>query len=217
MDENQKLLDANSRATLAPLLVGAWLRSGDLEKARAAVQGTELVDDDETQGWLALYDGDLLTARKRLVRAETRRPELVDALGLLARARIDHSLGLGQAFLLLAKRDTVAAALRFAALADSTGDAAPALLSLAARLENNHRNNAHAVALWERIIKSFPKSPEAPEALLTWARQLAVSGDLVTAVTRYETLLVDYPDSALLPQGRRELEKVKEKQKGGGK
>ncbi len=209
LDANSKSLDAATRALIAQSLVGAWLRSGDVEKARAAVEGSELADDDETMGWLALYDGDLVTARKRLVRAETRRPELVDALGLLARARTERSIGLGQAFLLLAKRDTLGAALRFASLADSTGDAAPALLAVAARLEYARPASKRSMAIWDRIVSAYPKSPEAPEALLGAARALRDAGDKAAAITRYETLLVDYPESALLPQGRRELEQLK--------
>ncbi|MCC6243783.1 MAG: tetratricopeptide repeat protein, partial [Gemmatimonadaceae bacterium] len=194
---------------IAQSLVTAWLRVGDVEKARQAVQGSDLLDDDETMGWLALYDGDLVSARKRLARAETRRPELVDALGLLSRARVDRSPALGAAFLMLAKRDTAAAAAAFAVLADSIGDAAPALLALSARLAYSMRSHAQAMTLWDRIIKDFPKSPEAPEALLASARALRAAGNNAAAMTRLETLLIDYPDSALLPQGRRELEQLK--------
>jgi len=208
LENNRTMLDATARAAIAQSLVGAWLRSGDVEKARETVQGADLVDDDETLGWLALYDGDLVGARRRLVRAETKRPELVDALGLLARIRLEQSAGLGQAFLMLARRDTSAAAARFAQLADSTGDAAPALLSLAARLEYGRPANPRAMVLWDRIVKDFPKSPEAPEALLASARALRAAGDTVGATRRYESLLIDYPDSALLPQGRRELQQM---------
>ncbi len=209
LDENARYLDATSRAAIAQTLVTAWLRSGDVEKARDAVKASDLEDDDETMGWLALYDGDLVTARKRLVRAETRRPELVDALGLLSRTRLERSPGMGQAFLLLARRDTVGAAQRFAALADSTGDAAPAFLSLAARLERSRQGGTRSLALWDRIVRDFPTSPEAPEALLASARALRDAGDKNGAITRYESLLIDYPESALLPQGRRELELLK--------
>lgn len=209
LDENMKYLDASTRALIAQSLVGAWLRSGDVEKAREAVKGSDLMDDDETMGWLALYEGDLVSSRKRLVRAETRRPELVDALGLLARTRVDQSKGLGQAFLLLARRDTLGAAARFAVLADSLGDAAPALLAMAARLEYSRPATKKSLALWDRVIKSYPKSPEAPEALLSSARALRTAGDKVGATTRYESLLIDYPESALLPQARRELEQLK--------
>lgn len=208
LESNRALLDATARAAIAQSLVGAWLRSGDVEKARATVQGADLIDDDETMGWLALYDGDLVGARRRLVRAETKRPELVDALGLLARIRLEQSPGLGQAFLLLARRDTLAAAARFAQLADSAGEAAPALLSLAARLEYGRPANPRSMVLWDRIVKDFPKSPEAPEALLASARALRAAGDTAGASRRYESLLIDYPESALLPQGRRELQQL---------
>lgn len=209
LEENARYLDAPARAAITQSLVGAWLRSGDVEKARDAVKGSDLDDDDETMGWLALYDGDLVVARKRLVRAETRRPELVDALGLLARTRLDRSPGLGQAFLSLAKRDTLAAARSFTALADSVGDAAPALLSLAARLEYARPATKRSLALWARIVKDHPRSPEAPEALLASARALRDGGDKIGAIARYEALLIDYPESALLPQGRRELGQLK--------
>lgn len=214
LDAAARGLDEGTRAMLARPLVGAWLRAGDLDRARAAVVGSDLGDDDETAGWLALYEGDLATARKRLVRAETRRAELVDALGLLARTRVDKSPALGRAFLALARRDSAAASAQFVAIADSAtsgsalsvGDAAPALLALAARLV---APGPGAMVLWERIVRQFPKSPEAPESLLASARAMREAGNRAGAITRLETLLVEYPESALLPQARRDLERMK--------
>lgn len=199
------LLDDLARAAMARPLVSAYLRAGDLARAKASIKGTDLEDDDETVGWFALYEGDLVTARKRLVRAATQRGELVDALGLLARTRVEQSPGLGAAFLALARRDTVTAAARFVAVADSVGAAAPAMLAMAARLSPR----AGAMTLWDRIIATWPKSPEAPESLLASARALRDTGDTVGATTRLETLLVEYATSALAPQARRELERLK--------
>ena len=218
LDENSKSLDDQARADMARPLVAAWLRAGDLERAKASMSAGDLADDDETAGWMALYDGDLVLARKRLVRAETKRPELVDALGLLARTRLERSPSLGQAFLLLARRDSAAAAIRFTALADSVGDAAPAFLAQAARIEaarvsltsgGQRSVPPRALALWDRIITNYPRSPEAPDVLLTWARALRDANDKAGAITRYESLLVDYPESALLPQARRDLERLR--------
>lgn len=218
LDASTATLDEASRAAMARPLVGAWLRSGDVERARAAVKGSDLADDDETAGWLALYEGDLTTARKRLVRADTKRSELVDALGLLARTRVQTSVALGQAFLALAQHDSAAASARFVALADSLGEAAPAVLSLASRIEGakviKGANEKPAVppkamVLWDRIVTQYGKSPEAPEALLASARALRDAGDNPAAIARLETLLVDYPESALLPQARRDLERLR--------
>jgi tetratricopeptide (TPR) repeat protein len=200
-----KALDPIARAGLVRPLVTAMLRSGDLAGAKRTMLDTDLLDDDEMAGWIAVYEGDLVVARKRLVRAATQRPELVDALGVLARVRLDALPPLGQAFLLLARRDTAGAAAQFTRLADSVGTAAPALLAMAARLQPP----AASSALWARVIKDYPKSPEAPEALLAWARQLRDAGDKTGAVTRLEQLLVEYGSSALAPQARRELERLK--------
>jgi TolA-binding protein len=104
-----------------------------------------------------------------------------------------------------ARRDSVAAALRFARLADSVGAAAPAFLAQAARLSSR----GAAVPLYERILAEYPRSPEAPEALLTWARALRDAGDKAGAIAKLEQLVVEYPTSALTPQGRRDLERLK--------
>jgi hypothetical protein len=205
LDAESKRLDDVTRMALARPLVTAWLRAGDLTRARAAMQGTDLLDDDEMAGWLALYEGDLATARKRLVRAATQRADLVDALGILARTRVDQSPSLGATFLLLAKRDTAAAAARFVVLADSVGPAAPALLALGARLSPPKV----ATGIYERLVRDYAKSPEAPEALLAWARLLRDTGDRVGAVTKLEQLLLDYNASALAPQARRDLDQLK--------
>ncbi|MDQ4080711.1 MAG: hypothetical protein M3125_08120, partial [Gemmatimonadota bacterium] len=49
-------------------------------------------------------------------------------------------------------------------------------------------------------------APEAPEANLEWARALRRAGRHTDAVARLEHLILTYPDSALVPQARRELE-----------
>ncbi len=218
LDASVSQLDEPARAAMARPLVTAWLRAGDLERARAAVKGSDLAEDDETAGWLALYEGDLATARKRLVRADTKRGPLVDALGLLARTRVQQSPSLGLAFLALAQRDSAVASARFVALADSLGEAAPVLLALASRIEaakaikganSKQPVPPKALALWDRIVAQYPKSPEAPEALLASARAFRDAADTTAAVTRFETLLIDYPESALLPQARRDLERLR--------
>ena len=209
IEQRGATLEAEARMIFARPMVSAWLRSGNLEKARKAVAQSDLSDDDEISGWLALYDGDLTTARRRLVRAESHNPTLNDALGLLARTRTPTSIPLGRGFMQLAQHDSLAAAHTFAVLADSIEDAASALLALSARIEaarDTSKAKSRSVALWERITSRYPKSPEAPEAMLAWARVLREAGNREAAQERLEALLIGYPDSALLPQARRELE-----------
>jgi len=205
LDAASRQLDPQAREAMARPLVTAYLRAGDLTRAKAAVQGTDLEEDDETAGWFALYEGDLVTARKRLVRAATQRATLVDALGLLARTRTAQSPALGRAFLLLAQRDSARAAKAFVALADTLADAAPALLGLGARLSDAPT----ALTLWDRVIATWPTSPEAAESLLASARARRAAKDIPSATARLERLLIEYPTSALLPQARRELEQLR--------
>jgi tetratricopeptide (TPR) repeat protein len=202
-------LDADARTELAKPLVTAWLRAGNVERARAAAATAGALDDDATIGWLALYEGDLVEARRRLVRATARDAALTDALAVLARTRVLRHPGLGDAFLTLARRDTAQAAARFGALADSLVDAAPVLLATAARLSAASGDSKRAVRYWEQVVTQHATAAEAPEALLELARALARAGDTAGATARYESLIIDHAGSAMIPQARRELERLR--------
>jgi tetratricopeptide (TPR) repeat protein len=206
------LIDDSTRADLAPLLVSAWLRVGDVARARAVAERAGALDDDATLGWLALYEGDLAEARRRLVRTSalaTRDRALTDALAMLARTRAERSEPLGAAFLALARRDTSDAIARFATLATGLPDVAPVALALAARLASTGRTADAAMRYWGMIATDHATSPEAPEALLELARAHARGGDRTAAIARYETLLLEHAGSALVPQARRELAQLR--------
>ncbi|MGV3710439.1 MAG: hypothetical protein ACO1Q7_16530 [Gemmatimonas sp.] len=218
IDDSKAFIDDGMRQDLLRPMVGAWLRTGNLEQARAAAAAADLEDDDETAGWIALYSGDLANARKRLVRVDARRGEQIQALSLLSRTRTVTSPALGRAFLSIAQRDTAKAVAQFVALADSMSDAAPALLAMAARLEESRGGSpaqARALVLWKRIRTDFPKSAEGPEAAYAWAQSLDRSGDTKGAIEQMETMLIDYSDSAIAPQARRELERLRAKRPPG--
>ena len=212
VDRTTPRLDETARAELVPLLVAAWLRAGDVRRARALAETAGALDDDATLGWLALYEGDLAEARRRLVRTSAvaaRDRALTDALAVLARTRATESTALGDAFLALARRDTADASRRFAAVATALPDAAPVVLALAARLAAARGATADAVRYWEMIATAHATTPEAPEALLELARTAARAGDTAGASARYETLLLEHGGSALVPQARRELEQLR--------
>lgn len=206
------LLDDSTRADLAPLLVSAWLRVGEVARAREVAERAGALDDDATLGWLALYEGDLAEARRRLVRTSavaTRDRALTDALAMLARTRAGRSEPLGAAFLALARRDTSDAITRFVAVATTLPDVAPVALALAARLANSRGTRDVAMRYWGMIATDHATSPEAPEALLELARAHARAGDRTAAIARYEALLLEHAGSALVPQARRELEQLR--------
>jgi TolA-binding protein len=182
------------------------VRQGETERARLALAaiGPE-ADSSDTAGWLALYKGDLKTARQLLRAGSEQTPELALALGTVARIKTERAPLVGAAFLALARRDTVDAAKGFVIAADSTPDAASTLLAIGAQLYAG-KDDAAAIALWSRILASYNESAEAPEADLAWARALVRKKDAKGAIERLEHLILTYPTSALVPQARRELD-----------
>ena len=201
-----ELFEDTQRAALAGAVAWGWVRKGDVARARETMG--RAVDDDTTgvSGWLALYEGDLATARRALRASGAPSREAVSALALLSRTRADRSVGVGRSFLLLARGDSMLAADELERVAIELPDAAPVLLMLAARLHAAHGDFVRAEPLWKRIVDGFERSPEAAEADLSWARSLASRGDASGARTRLEHLILTYPSSALVPQARRALD-----------
>jgi outer membrane protein assembly factor BamD (BamD/ComL family) len=58
-------------------------------------------------------------------------------------------------------------------------------------------------------VEQYASSAEAPAAELEWSRALRRRGDMSGAANRLEHLILSYPQSALVPQARRELELVR--------
>jgi tetratricopeptide (TPR) repeat protein len=202
-----RYLAPGQRTRLARTLAAAWVRAGDLGRARAALRAAGGgADSSDAAGWLALYEGRLGDARALLKSARDASPELALALGIVARTRGDSAQRLGSAFLTLARGDTVAAADRFVDAAEEHPEAASAIVLAAARLHAAHGDADGAIALWRRLVGSYPDQPEAAEAELEWARTLRRRGDNAAATAHLEHLILSAPQSALLPQARRELE-----------
>ncbi len=197
------------RRVFARSLAWGWIRAGDVVRARRAAAQGGGEDEDVVSGWLALFDGDLDGARRGLRTAEEKSPEVVTALAFISRARLARAPGIGAAFLALARGDSAQASRAFEQAAESVPDAASFLLGLAARVAVARRDEARALVLWTRIVAQCAASPEAPEADLEWARVLARRGDRDGATARLEHLILTWPDSALVPQARETLERMR--------
>lgn len=202
-------MEGDSRPIYRELAWG-WARAGQPQRAREALASSGAAADDEIYGWLALYSGDLATARRLLRHASERSTESLTARALLVRTRADSAPIVGEAFLALARGDSAVAAERMiAAAARGVPDAAPLLLGSAARLRVAAGDTDGAIALWQAIMERHELSPEAPEAALAWARHVRDTGDSAAAASRLEELILNYPRSALVPQARRELDIVR--------
>jgi hypothetical protein len=203
--------DGALRADLEREITWGYVRAGEVQHAREAAQRFGLAGDRAISGWLALYGGDLANARHGLDAAPADAADIVMAMALLARTRADSSAAIGQAFVQLARGDTTGAAATFAGAATSAAlsDAAPLLLATAARLHTARHEDDLALPLWRRVVEQYTTAPEAPEADLEWGRALKRRDDLTAAVERWQHLILTYPESALVPQARRELDLAK--------
>ena len=203
-------LAPGARTDVARATAMAWVRAGDLARAREALRAAGAdADSSDAAGWLALYEGRLGDARTLMRGVREPGPELAVALGIVSRTRGDSAPALGRAFLTLARGDSAAAAVQFADAATEHPEAAPAMLIVAARLDAARGDQPGALALWQRIVGTYGESPEAAESELEWARLLRRRGDKAGAVEHLERLILNAPQSALLPQARRELELAK--------
>src|SRR6185436_6762504 len=203
-------LTPGSRATLARSIAFGWVRIGDMGRARGAltVAGPD-ADSSDAAGWLALYAGDIKTARRLLRSGADASPELALALSLISRVKVDSSVALGQAFLTLARADTGRAALALVESSERLPEVASLLLYTAGQLRASIGDDAQAKTLWRRVVEQYASSAEAPAAELEWARALRRGGNPSEASQRLEHLILTYPQSALIPQARRDLELVR--------
>jgi tetratricopeptide (TPR) repeat protein len=209
VESYDKYFTPGTRTVLTRAIALGWVRSGDMARARASLQtaGSE-GDSSDAAGWLALYEGNLRTARVLLRTSTETTPELANALAIVARIHADSAPALGRAFLMLARNDSVGAATAFVEAADrqASDDATSILLATAAQLRAALHDDSQAIALWRRIVEREASTPEAPSAELEWARALRRRGDSAGAAARLEHLILTYPQSALIPQARRELD-----------
>jgi tetratricopeptide (TPR) repeat protein len=197
------------RTSLARDITWGYARVGDISGARSAATRFGLMNDSTITGWLALYAGDLKNARGALRRTSGLSADALNALALLARTRTDSAPSVGEAFVLLARGDTAMAAERFVAASTVVRDAAPLLLATAARLHAAQHHDDLAIPLWRKVVEQYADAPEAPEADLEWGRALKRTADPAGATARWEHLILTYPESALVPLARQELDAVK--------
>jgi tetratricopeptide (TPR) repeat protein len=207
--ERGNTFDPVTRGDAVRAVAWAWVRMGDVARARATLTRGGEESDEQIAAWMALYEGDLKSARTGLRRLDEVSRDAVLALAVLARTRDERSVGIGRAFLALARSDTSAAASEFESTARDVVDASPLLLAIAARLYRFTSDSARSESIWQVLVSEHAQSPEAAEADLEWAKVLRRQGKGPAAIARLEHLILTYPQSALVPQARRELELAK--------
>ena len=215
-------LSGDDRERLTLELARAWIASGKLDRAEQAIGGDSSIEALAAKGLVLLYRGELKAASTAFRAAgpyagdRAAATERTAWLALLQGIAAERDVELGQALLLLARGDSSRAvgALRSAAVSlPVRGGRYDVLLlagQVAAQLGGTH--DADAAAVFEEIVNANGGSAESaapPAAELAWGRLLARQGRAPEAMTHLEHLILTYPHSAIVPEARRELERLR--------
>ena len=223
LDEAEQRLGALRRSVSADeydgmrrKLVGAWMRSGNLERADSMIAADSSVEGLALSGRIRLYRGDIRGAVDRFKaagpysgdRAEaTRRTAL---LALLQPLEVDSLPALGRALFRLEQGDTAEAVIALERLSSELppehGGAEIGIL--AGRLYAASGKSVEAERLF-RAAASQDAPATAPAAELALAELLISGRRQAEAVDVLEHLILTYPQSALVPQARRKLDEAR--------
>lgn len=187
----------------------AWARAGDIERGEALLSIDSSVAGFNTRGRLRAFAGDLVTASNWLRvagpydddRGET--VARVRLLGLIRTLDRDTLPAFGDALLTLERGDTVATVTALAALAGTLEPPGTSAIQLfAAELAVARADTATAFELLAEADSELAPAI-APSARFLHARLLAEHGEVVRAQQMLETIILEFPDSAVLPAARR--------------
>jgi len=212
-------LTADDRTALRFALARAHIRHGDLALADSALARDSSIEAVALHGWIALYRGEMGEAR-RLFRAAgpyagDRRDatERTAMLAMIERIPEDQFPALGGALATLARGDSAHALVALQTAADQLTPARgrPDVLLLAGRIAARLGVDGErtAVAIFSEIVRTGGTGAAPPAAELAWARLLVQQGNVVEAMGHLEHLILTYPESAVVPEARRELERTK--------
>lgn len=111
----------------------------------------------------------------------------------------------------LAQRDEPEEALQILedGLAGVSLDDRPGLLALGARVAESAGRAERAATLRARLVEDHPDADEMPEAAVRLARHRAGADEVGEAARILETLILARPESAVVPEARRELERLR--------
>lgn len=197
--------------------VALWLHArGDKAEARNILAGLQGPWSTRERAFLDLADGKVNEGREQLLEAAetlpaieaTRAITMARALGkvqpqvgrVVAEAAVEARRGR-----LRDAEERLTAALPRTAMTDR-----PALLALAADFAEEAGRSDRALELRRTIARDHADSAEAPVAMLGAARALGERSEGITeAVEILERLILTHPESAVIPQARRELERYR--------
>lgn len=205
----------------AARVASALLERGDLARATAAVTGITGARSGILRGRIYLRNGNIDDARAQLLSSAPalHGAEATDALTLAALVARLSQPGADLLARVLGAPPTEGDAVAHMLLTESRTLGASeraALLDYAALLADRADADERAELLRREIITAHAGSAEAPAALLALARALlSRNGGAGDAGLLLERLILDHPQSALVPQARRQLDLMRGAVPGG--
>lgn len=199
----------------AAVAAGLALR-GDAEGALALVDPPPGPQSELERAWLLLDAGELAAGREALSGAlvglaPSAATEVIQLIALLDRVGPSASEALARSAARQRHGDRAAARDALVSGVEAAAeDDRPALLFQAGRLAEAEGDSTSARALFARIEGAHPDSPEAPEAMLRRARLLAADpARAEEAQSLLERLILERPRAAVVPDARRELDRLR--------
>ena len=198
----------------------AWARvaRGELDRGERILAPDSSIEAIAVRGWIALYRGDLGSAQERFREAGPYAGDRAEATQRTAMLALIGGLGtrtspeLGGALLLLARGDSAGAVASLRKVADGLApEGQGEVLLLAGRVAAALGPSSEALAadLLARVVGAGGAGAAPAAAELVWAQLLERQGKSAEAITHLEHVILTYPQSAVIPEARRELERVK--------
>lgn len=206
----------SDREDLRRRVAWAWVRHGELEHAEALLGADSTVAAVALHGWVALFRGDLPQAVERFRDAGPFAGSREEATRRTSAAALAQRLGdvqapaVGQALLVLIQGDTNGAVgqLERAATGFAPEAGRPDLLAVAGQLALE-TTDPRASRLFVAALAADSSGPTAPAAEFGLAELAWREGRAEEARRRLERVILDYPESAVVPQARRLLDRVR--------
>ncbi|MSR07685.1 MAG: tetratricopeptide repeat protein [Gemmatimonadetes bacterium] len=210
-------MNGEDAAQLRQRISWAWIVKGDFLTAKTVIADDSSIGSMAIRGWMALFTGDLKIATKNFRAAgpgagtREQAVQRTQIAGLIQRIEPDSVPDFGRALLLLAQGDTTAALTQFATAAESLpprGGRADVLF-YAGQVAEAKGDHARAQPFLAGVLLADPQGAVAPVAEFHLAQSLFATGNAKESQDRLEHLILTYPQSALVPQARRMLDRVR--------
>lgn len=206
---------------MAATVAAGLLGRGDSAGAAAVLEGIDGPRSTLERAYLLLASGEVEQGRVALLMAVNglapgTATQVIQFVSLLQRLSPSAAALLAEAGVLAHHGAGLQASQDVAdGLAGLPEEERPTLLAEAGRMAERGGAEGEAAELRRRLLAEFPEAPEAEEASLALARHVAgTPGGVEEAIGLLETLIAARPNGAVVPDARRELERLKIREGG---